>query len=179
MAVTRHEMGQNPEDDEENDSMSTYDHAIYAAPWRDRLPSGELGGEFGPISNVTGESVSPERAIDEYRSSSSSVPVRNEGAHGGLWDYDCLSRSETRRRKAAEGRADAAAVARYVESHSASMPKRLLEVAILYWEHRYQRGRVAQALGVKPASVWDYIKQIRRLVRGRHRLTLAPPGVKT
>jgi hypothetical protein len=64
-------------------------------------------------------------------------------------------------------RYDAEEVRAYVAAHSADLPKRLLEVAVLYWRRRLSASEAAAELGIKKDRVWELVKQLRSLVHPR------------
>lgn len=157
----------------EDDGPSLYEHAMYAAPYRDRLPNGELGAEYLPVSNVSGRSVSQALAEDEYRHSRDAIPSQFAAGSGGLLDYEKIPKRRQRADKHAENKAsEAARVRRYMATHP-GMPRRLMLAAVAYWEHSMTVAQVAKTLGVRRESAWDYIKDIRKLLRASGG---SPPG---
>ncbi len=170
--------------DNDGERPSLFDHAALAPPWRDALPNGtgeptydeggnliglDLGPEYGPTSYVTGEEVSPARAQQEFAESRDAI------GSGGLIDHTRLAAGSspsvpprlTRAEKAKQDRYDRRQVLAYIDAHSTKMGKRLLEVGILYWEHKVSVGQVGLRLGIKSERVWELVKQMRSLVHPR------------
>lgn len=148
---------------------SVYEHAIYAAPWRDKLQDGTLGTEYLPVSPISGRSISQGLAEAEYRTSRDSIPSQNGGGAGGMWDYDQPAHNHRQRRedqRAGNMAAEAVLVTRYITTHP-NMPRRLVCAAVCYWEHSMSVAQVAKAIGVQRPTAWDYIKDVRRLVKSR------------
>lgn len=167
MTMPAHRDWSGSERGEESDSEPTpWEHAIFAAPYRDRLPDGTLGAEYLPVSHHTGRSLSQSAAEAEYRASIDAVPSRLAGGSGGFVDHERLPKRRLRSDQHAENKAaEAARVRRYVARHSSTMPRSLLLTAIAYWEHSQSVAQTGAALHVTRNAAWQYIQRVRRLLR--------------
>lgn len=171
-------LAETPEKKKRRSPPTPFDHAALTPPWREATGSSDptydgeknlvgygLGPEYQPLSYLSGEPVPIERALQEYNESRDAVNS------GGLWDHEkgmsntgAMERLERKRARLTVERYDAPQVRAYLDAHSPTMGKRLLEVAILYWEHRTSTGQVALKLSIKPDRVRELIKEMRRLV---------------
>jgi hypothetical protein len=141
-------------DDDSDDVQAWTEHAIYAPPWRMRMPDGRLGPEYGPRS----ESEMAEE-IARYNQT-------REG--GGLWDEETEAQSKGRvtvRQQRRVERSDLSRVMYYIGRNSGSIPARELECAMLYWQDGRSQGRVARLMSVKVETVREWLKRLRERVR--------------
>jgi hypothetical protein len=158
-------------DSDDDEGQNPYEHAMFAPPYRERLPDGALGPEYMPTSNVTGKPSSQGKARQDYRESFHSIPSEWAGGSGGLFDHDAcptLSKRKERERNRIENlSAEGRRVERYVSAHHEELPRHLIFTAILYWQHRYTVSGVARELRVTHQTAWDYIKKIRKRINDR------------
>jgi hypothetical protein len=126
----------------------------YLPPWRDVLPSGELGPEFGP--RVLSEY---ERLLTEHEQST---------AGGGLWDpHEAARVSPARRRvrRITMTRPDAEEMSAWMRSRSHTIPARELEVYSAYWVDGLSIAVTARRLRMQASTVAGIVSRLRARVR--------------
>lgn len=129
----------------------------------------------------SGRMVARSTALAEYRSSRDSVPIHpdgEQGMHGGLWDFEREAAMGPRRGPPRPPRDDAAAMAAYVDKHSARMTGGELDVYALFWGRRMSYAEAADALGWMDggrergrARVYQAVKRLRIKLHGAQRVS--------
>lgn len=146
---------------------------IHMPPWRDRLPSGELGPWFGP-------------SLSRYESEIRDYEATTAG--GGLWDpaedypRECRSlvtgQSKPSRQVANVDRYDATAMAAYVTRHSERIPLGELKVYYHFWRDGKSASKTAAALGLSKRTIETWILRLRKRMKACQRCkpTRRPPS---
>ena len=143
-----------------SDAWAGFQEAIYASPWRDRLPDGG-----SPAGYSLGPAYGPENESQWH----AAVEHWEESIHsGGLWDHDeALRHAPVRRvaRAVQQRRYDEDSIGRWVESRPTRMTRRQLEVYYAYWVDKRSQTQIARALGLSHHTVRDLVRGIRSSAR--------------
>jgi hypothetical protein len=137
-------------DDDSDDVQAWTEHAIYAPPWRMRMPDGKLGPEYGPASE--GEL---DRLLSEYEQST---------AGGGLWDADEDARTRgtmTRKQAARVERSDMPTIAEYLFRRPGGLAPREVECYLRFWVDGLSYLATARKMGIHPGAVRSMVHRIR------------------
>ncbi len=140
----------------DDDADSWCSEMAYLPPWRERLPDGSLGPSYGPPS------------LSAYEKSLTEFQVTT--AAGGLWDPVEAALSRPTRGRA-EQRHDTDVIEQWLRVSSHRLPRRELEVAVMYWRDKQSIGRVARRLCLAPNTVAGYVGRLRRRL-GTSRCTM-------
>lgn len=115
-----------------------------------------------------GRMVASSTALAEYRTSRDSVPIRggssstdNQGAHGGMWDYEREAEQGQRRGPPRAQRYDADVMAAFVARHGNGLSANEWEVYTRFWVRRQSYAEVANEIGSNAARVYETIKRMR------------------
>lgn len=125
---------------------------IHRAPWKDRLPSGELGQEYDPVSVRTGRRVSHDRAEADYAEKYGSlraIPVADD--HSPV--ESVRVRPDRHDQKTIEG---------WVSRFSHRLSQQELDVYVSFWIERRSYSEAASDLDLEKDSVREAVKRIRR-----------------
>lgn len=140
--------------DDDAASWPAAEHAILHAPWRQRLPSGELGPEYGPRTPGA-----LHRAVEIFR-----CETRGGIGSESLWDAEEAARSSGRAPATCVSevvRADAAEMVLWLEAAGHRLPERQLQAASMAWRDRMSIGRIAKAMQVAGSTVREWIRRTR------------------
>ncbi len=138
------ERGKTPQP-EESPYAGSYGHSLRAPP-------------SNPIHPRTGRPGAYSSVLKAYRESFNSIPVREEGLSGGLWDEE---REAPRRGPPRPERYDAEAMRAWVAVHSASLTGHELLVHSMFWGKGMSYLEVAKELGTTRERIYECIKRLR------------------
>lgn len=140
-----------------------FDHAKYAAPFRQRLPGpdGGLGPEYLPISARSGRAVAQSTAERDWAQSFRAVPTKGHDA-GGMWDHE----EERRLRGRAKvpltlPRYDEVKMAAFFARHGSALTGHQWEIYTRFWVKRQSYAAIARELGRRRERVYEAIKDLR------------------
>jgi len=129
------------------------DWTLYSPPYRDRLPDGTLGPEFGPRTRGA-----MAREMKRWR-------------ERWTWDEETARMNNpslaARDTTHLAARYDAHKVARYVATHSHEIPMRELEAFVRFYREGLSYGAIAREWGTVRKTVENTLQSLRARVRGR------------